>query len=76
MGVQARAQCIGMATARSLDSIVCFSMDPPEAQQQFAADIAEQTGVDVTLAGSVQEVVESVDILALATTAATPIVDG
>lgn len=76
MGVQARAQCIGMATARELDSIVCFSMDPPEAQQQFAADISEQTGVDVSLAGSVQEVVQSVDVLALATTAATPIVDG
>ena len=76
MGVQARAQCVGMATARKLDSIVCFSMDPPEAQQQFASDISEQTGVDVKLADSVQEVVVSVDILALATTAATPIVDG
>ena len=76
MGVQARAQCEGMATARNLDSILCFSMDPPEAQQQFASDISEQTGVSITLAGSVQEVVESVDVLALATTAATPIVDG
>ena len=76
MGVQARAQCEGMAVARNLDSLVCFSMDPPEAQQQFASDISEKTGVSVSLAGSVQEVVESVDILALATTAATPIVDG
>ena len=76
MGVQARAQCEGMATARNLDSIVAFSMDSPEAQQQFAAEISEKTGVDVSLAGSVREVVENVDVLALATTAATPIVDG
>ena len=76
MGVQARAQCEGMAVARHLDSLVCFSMDPPEAQKQFASDISEKTGVSVSIAGSVQEVVESVDILALATTAATPIVDG
>lgn len=76
MGVQARAQCEGMATARNLDSIVAFSMDAPEAQQQFADEISGRTGVEVRLAGSVQEVVESVDVLALATTAATPIVDG
>ena len=76
MGVQARAQCEGMATARNLDSIVAFSMDSPDAQQQFAGEISEKTGVAVSLAGSVQEVVESVDVLALATTAATPIVDG
>ncbi len=76
MGVQARAQCAGMATARELDSILCFSMDAPEAQQQFADDMSQELGVSVSVAGSVQEVVESVDVLALATTAATPIVDG
>lgn len=76
MGVQARAQCEGMAAARDLDRILCFSMDAPDAQRQFAADVSQQIGVPMEIAGSVREVVESVDVLALATTAATPIVSG
>lgn len=76
MGVQARAQCEGMAAARDLDRIVCFSVDAPDAKRQFADDMAQQIGVEVSLADSVREVVEGVDVLALATTAATPIVDG
>lgn len=76
MGVQARAQCEGMAAARDLESILCFSMDSEEAKQQFAEDMSGQLGMPVSVAGSVREVVEGVDVLALATTAATPIIDG
>ncbi len=76
MGVQARAQCEGMAAARDFESILCFSMDSDEAKAAFAADMSAQLGIPVNIAGSVREVVESVDVLALATTAATPIVDG
>ena len=75
-GVQARAQLWGMATAHKLDKLICFSMDTVENQQKFADDMAEQTGVPVSLVGSVQELIEGSEILALATTATTPIVDG
>jgi len=76
MGVQARTQCEGMAAARDLESILCFSMDSNEAKAAFAADMSAQLGIPVNIADSVREVVESVDVLALATTAATPIVYG
>ncbi|HJO81420.1 MAG: ornithine cyclodeaminase family protein [SAR202 cluster bacterium] len=75
-GVQARAQLLGMAAVRKLDRVLCFSQDPPEAQQTFASEMSEQLGIPVDVAGSGREVIESVDILSLATTAATPILDG
>ena len=75
-GVQARAQLWGMASAHKLDKAICFSMDTVENQQKFADDLAEQIGVPVSLVGSVQELIEGSEILALATTATTPIVDG
>ena len=75
-GVQARAQLSGMATAHKLERAICFSMDTPENQQKFADDLAGQTGVPVSVVGSVQELIEGSEILALATTATTPVVDG
>jgi ornithine cyclodeaminase/alanine dehydrogenase-like protein (mu-crystallin family) len=53
-----------------------FSMDPKEVQQAFAKSVSEQAGVPVELASSTQDLVQSVDILALATTASRPIIDG
>lgn len=76
MGVQARAQCEGMAAARELDSVLCFSMDSDEAKRAFADDMSAALGIPVNVAGSTREVVEGADVLALATTAATPIVSG
>jgi ornithine cyclodeaminase/alanine dehydrogenase len=75
-GVQARFQLIGMAAARKLDGMRVFSMDPKEVQQAFAKSVSEQAGVPVELASSTQDLVQSVDILALATTASRPIIDG
>ncbi|MCI0440349.1 MAG: ornithine cyclodeaminase family protein [Chloroflexi bacterium] len=76
MGVQARTQILGMAAARKLSKILCYSKDAPDAQQRFVAEMSQQTGVPVSLARSTQEVVENSHILSLATTAATPIVSG
>ena len=76
MGVQARAQCEGMAAARDLESVLCFSMDSDEAKRAFADDMSAALGIPVNVAGSTREVVEGADVLALATTAATPIVSG
>jgi alanine dehydrogenase len=75
-GVQARTQVLGMAAVRKLEKIVCFSADPLEARQAFAADMSKRTGVPVELAASAREAVEHSDVLALATSAVTPIVDG
>lgn len=75
-GVQARAQLWGMATAHKLESALCYSQDTPENTEKFANDLSQQLGIPVTVSQSTQEVVENVDILALATTATTPIVDG
>lgn len=75
-GVQARAQLWGMAAGANLDRAVVFSLDSPEAQRAFADDASEMLGIPVEIAGSGRELVESVDILSLATTATTPIIDG
>ena len=75
-GVQARAQLWGMSVGHKFDNALCFSMDTPENQKKFADEVSELTGVPTSVVSSTQELVESVDVLALATTATTPIVDG
>ena len=76
-GVQARTQFWGMAEAAdNLEKALVYSLDPPDAQQAFAADVSSLIGIPVEPAASAQELVESVDILSMATTAATPIIDG
>ena len=75
-GVQARAQLWGMAISGNIESGICFSMDTPENQASFAESMSNQLGISVSVAGSTQEVIESSDVFALATTATTPIVNG
>lgn len=75
-GVQAKAQLWGMAVGHKFDNALCFSMDTVEKQKKFADEVSELTGVPTTVVSSTQELVESVDVLAFATTATTPIVDG
>ena len=75
-GVQARTQLQGMAAGANLERALVFSLDSPEAQRAFANDAAESLGIPVEIAGGGRELVESVDILSLATTATTPIIDG
>lgn len=76
-GVQARTQLWGMAAgAPNLERALVFSLDPPDAQRAFADDAARTLGISVETAPSARELVEGVDVLALATTATTPIIDG
>lgn len=75
-GVQARTQLWGMAAGANLERALVFSLDSPEAQRAFADDASQMLGIPVEIAGSGRELVESVDILSLATTATTPIIDG
>ncbi|MEX0761125.1 MAG: ornithine cyclodeaminase family protein, partial [Dehalococcoidia bacterium] len=75
-GVQARTQVLAMAAARELDSILAFSLDPDDKRQAFAESLTKDTGVQVKQASSMEEVCRESDIVALATTAANPIVKG
>ena len=74
-GVQARTQLWGMASGADIEKALAFSRDPPEAQRTFADDAAEMLGIPVDLAPSGEDLVRSVDVLSLATTATTPIID-
>ena len=74
-GVQARTQLWGMASDADIDKALIFSLDPPEAQRTFADDAAEMLGIPVEVAQSGEDLVRGVDVLSLATTATTPIID-
>ena len=74
-GVQARTQLWGMASGADIEKALVFSLDPPEARQAFADDAADMLGIPVELAQSGEDLVRGVDILSLATTATTPIID-
>ena len=74
-GVQARTQLWGMASGADIDKALIFSLDPPEAQRTFADDAAEMLGIPVEVAQSGEDLVRGVDVLSLATTATTPIID-
>lgn len=75
-GVQARTQLWGMASAHRLERALCYSKDTPENQQRFAREMSQQLGIPVDISQSTRELVENSHILALATTATSPIVEG
>ena len=58
-----------------MEKALVFSLDPPEVQKAFAGETSEMLGMPIEVAASGRELVESVDILSLATTATTPIMD-
>ena len=74
-GVQARQQAVAIAEASNIDTILTFSLDDEESRRNFADWVAEQTGIDTQLAGSGEALCRESDIVALATTAASPIVE-
>ena len=73
-GVQARAQVIAMCEAAQLDEVLSFSVDPDDRRQAFADELSEATGVPMRLSSSTEDVLANSDVVALATTAANPIV--
>ena len=75
-GVQARTQVLGMCAARDLERVLVYAVDPPEKVHALADGLRAETGVDIEVASSVRAVVEAADVVALATTATEPIVDG
>lgn len=75
-GVQARAQLMGISVALNLDQILCYSEDTVEKQNEFACEVSQILNIPVTVAKSARDVVESVEVLSLATTSSNPIIDG
>ncbi len=73
-GVQARTQLWGMASGAELEKALVFSLDPPDARKDFADEASAMLGIPVELAQSGEDLVRSVDVLSLATTATTPII--
>ena len=74
-GVQARQQAVAVAEASNVDTILTFSLDDDTSRREFADWIAQATGLDVQLATSTEALCRESDIVALATTAANPIVN-
>ena len=75
-GVQARQQAIAIAEASDVKTILSYSLEPMDERKAFADWVADQTGCEVKLAGSGEALCRESDIVSLATTAATPIVNG
>lgn len=75
-GVQARQQAIGIAAASGVRTILSYSLEPIAERTEFAGWVSEQTGCEVILADSGESLCRESDIVSLATTAATPIVQG
>lgn len=75
-GVQARTQVLAMCAERSFEEVLVYSKDTPERLKAFTDDLKAATGVSMRMADSARAVCEGADVVALATTAATPIVDG
>ena len=74
-GVQARQQAVAIAEASNVDTILTFSLDDDTSRREFADWVAQATGLDTQLATSTEALCRESDIVALATTAANPIVN-
>jgi ornithine cyclodeaminase/alanine dehydrogenase len=75
-GVQAFTQVLGVHETRPLAKLLAYSIDPMEARQSFAERITAKIGVPVELTNDPAATVAQADIVILATSAATPVVDG
>lgn len=74
-GVQARTQLLALAEARPLARAVVYDV-VPAARERFAAEMSTQLGFPVEPVDDPRAAVEGCDIIATATSAATPVFDG
>lgn len=75
-GVQARAQVLAMCAARKLDRFLIHSLDSEDRIKSFADGLQKETGVPMEIVATGREVAQQADVVALATTATAPIVEG
>ncbi len=74
-GAQARTQLSAICAVRPIKQAVCVSTGNRERQHAFVDEMSQEMGVQVEVAASVRELVERSDVIALATTSTTPIVE-
>lgn len=74
-GSQARTQLEAIARVRTLHGVRAYSRDERN-RERFAREMSERIGVPVTAVTSAEEAVRGADIIATATTAAHPVVEG
>ncbi len=75
-GVQAFTQVLAIHEARPLRKLLTWSLDGEETRKAFAAKVTEKIGVPVEMVQAPDGAVRQADIVALATSAADPVVDG
>jgi len=75
-GAQAFTQVLGVHEARPLAKLLAYSLDAPDARRRFSTRVTEAIGIPVVLADDPASAVAQADIVILATTAATPVLDG
>lgn len=73
-GPQAWMQLWAISAVRSVSSVRVHSRSP-ERRARFAASAAERHGITVTAAGTAEEAVDGAEIVVLATSSGTPVVD-
>ena len=76
VGVQGRTQLEAICAVRRIESVLCYSSGNAERQKSFVEDMSRLLDVSVRVAGAAQEVVEASDVLALATTSHSPVLEG
>ena len=74
-GAQARGQLRATATVRDLTAVNVYS-PTPEHREEFAAEMTETLGIDVTAVETSAAAVDGADIVITATTASEPVFDG
>lgn len=72
-GVQGRAELAGALAVRRLSAVHAFDIDA-DAAERFRREMEERHGLIVSVAASAEAAAERADIIALATTSATPVV--
>ena len=75
-GVQAFTQVLAVHEACSLSEVLAYSLDPVDVRRNFAERVRAKTAVPVSLVEDPAAAVAQADIVILATTASTPVVNG
>jgi ornithine cyclodeaminase/alanine dehydrogenase-like protein (mu-crystallin family) len=75
-GAQAGGIAAAVCRVREIRCIKAYSIEPEDRRSRFAHEVEQRTGVPVTLTGSAEEAVRGSDIVALATSARSPVISG
>jgi alanine dehydrogenase len=72
LGVQGRSQLLGLNEVRDIKKVKVYDAIP-DACKSYARSMSKETGIEIEVAGSVEEAVNSADIVVTCTPSRTPI---